>query len=105
MPPTEAVLTHLSKRTDFQAILWVHQEVSPQVIKHDCVVSGVLGVLAPDDAQRLHIHEAVLLRLHGDHGATVQVEGQLVVGVGGAAQQLRRRGQRFIVFHREIYMP
>ena len=68
--------------------MWVHQEVSSQVIKHDCVVSGVLRILAPDDAQRLHIHEAVLLRLHGDHGAAVQVEGQLVVGVGGAAQQL-----------------
>ena len=73
---------------DLEALLRVHEEVSPQVIKHDCGFLVILRVLAPDHPQRLHINNPILLGLNRDHCSGVQVEGEVVVWILVTAKQL-----------------
>ena len=49
---------------DLEALLGVHEEVSPQVIKHNCGFLVILRVLAPDHPQRLHINNPILFCLN-----------------------------------------
>ena len=43
------------KRPDLQPVLGVHEEVAPQVVEHDGVAGGVVGVLRPDNTQGLNL--------------------------------------------------
>ena len=46
---------HLPKGPYLESVLRVHEEIPPQIIKHDCVGLGILGVLAPDYTQGFHL--------------------------------------------------
>eukprot|EP00451_Oxyrrhis_marina_P022926 CAMPEP_0204351464 /NCGR_PEP_ID=MMETSP0469-20131031/31143_1 /ASSEMBLY_ACC=CAM_ASM_000384 /TAXON_ID=2969 /ORGANISM="Oxyrrhis marina" /LENGTH=92 /DNA_ID=CAMNT_0051338019 /DNA_START=114 /DNA_END=391 /DNA_ORIENTATION=+ len=63
----------VTKSSDSQAVLGIHQEISPQIVEHYGVVGGVkLRELAPDHPEGLDVHKppavAQLLRSHDrDH--------------------------------------
>ena len=61
---------------------------------------ALLGKLVPYDLERLDVDHAVVDRVHGDHGRTIQVEHDLVVRIGRHAylvhlhlDPLERRGR------------
>lgn len=42
--------------TNLQSILWVHEEVASDVVKHDCVLPVVkISVLPPNHTEGLHL--------------------------------------------------
>ena len=73
---------------DLKALLRVHEKVSSQIVKHDRGLLVILRVFAPDHSQWLHINNSIFLSLNRDHCSGVQVEGEFVVWVLVAAEQL-----------------
>lgn len=47
--------SHTDRLTDLEAGLWIHEEVSSNVVEHDRVFGAPLSVFTPDNAERLHL--------------------------------------------------
>ena len=70
LPIRQPVDVSLAEGTDLEAVLWVHEEVAAQVVKHDGVLLRVVSVLPPNHTQRLYLKERRELMLHTPHQLT-----------------------------------
>ncbi len=70
------------ERFDPKPILWIHDEISSQVVEHDCILGIVeFAKETPNHLEGLAIEYSILGRLNGDHSPIVKERRYLVISM------------------------